>query len=248
MDPTNSPSGWQPDPTGRYEFRFFNGERWTSDVSVHGQRFIDPAGAPLAQTGRASLGGSAVLSPRRGFALASFWVGLGSFVLGWVPFVFVLGVAGAVTSIVFGVIALRRAHRATGRGAGFAFAGIVLAIATFGAAIAGFFFTRSVIREFDNFVDPGPNRTQIDGCIANGGLVTVDGSITNLDDVRHDYSITVRYRVDGDIVATDVADVQQVDAGETGTFHVTEFISDTTAAVECTVDSVSGPLPFGINN
>jgi len=35
-------SGWYPDPTGRFEYRYFNGRDWTTDVSTGGRRFIDP--------------------------------------------------------------------------------------------------------------------------------------------------------------------------------------------------------------
>jgi hypothetical protein len=34
--------GWYPDPYRRYELRYFNGQRWTGDVSVQGRRMIDP--------------------------------------------------------------------------------------------------------------------------------------------------------------------------------------------------------------
>ncbi|MBK8333056.1 MAG: DUF2510 domain-containing protein [Acidimicrobiaceae bacterium] len=41
METTSAPAGWHPDPTGRFEFRYYNGQRWTADVSLNGQRFID---------------------------------------------------------------------------------------------------------------------------------------------------------------------------------------------------------------
>ncbi|MEX1107166.1 MAG: DUF2510 domain-containing protein, partial [Ilumatobacteraceae bacterium] len=43
-----TPAGWFPDPLGRYEHRWFNGTTWTADVSLHGQRYVDPA--PLVAT------------------------------------------------------------------------------------------------------------------------------------------------------------------------------------------------------
>ena len=44
LDPLRSPAsaGWFPDPLRRFEFRYFNGERWTDDVSADGTRFVDP--------------------------------------------------------------------------------------------------------------------------------------------------------------------------------------------------------------
>jgi hypothetical protein len=40
-------SGWQPDPTGRHEYRYWDGTQWTEDVSDGGHTSIDPMpGAP----------------------------------------------------------------------------------------------------------------------------------------------------------------------------------------------------------
>ena len=38
---------WYTDPTGRHEFRFYNGEQWTGDVSNAGSRGFDPI-APVS--------------------------------------------------------------------------------------------------------------------------------------------------------------------------------------------------------
>jgi len=35
-------SGWYPDPANRYQFRFFDGARWTRQVSVNGVAYEDP--------------------------------------------------------------------------------------------------------------------------------------------------------------------------------------------------------------
>lgn len=53
---TNAPAGWHPDPTGRYEHRYWDGSAWTQHVSIHGQPQLDsrpvtqpaPATPPLA--------------------------------------------------------------------------------------------------------------------------------------------------------------------------------------------------------
>lgn len=37
---------WQPDPTGRHQYRWWDGERWTDNVSDAGQTSVDPVGAP----------------------------------------------------------------------------------------------------------------------------------------------------------------------------------------------------------
>jgi hypothetical protein len=46
----NAPApGWQPDPTGRHEYRYWDGSRWSDDVSDGGVASTDPvAGAPAA--------------------------------------------------------------------------------------------------------------------------------------------------------------------------------------------------------
>ena len=41
-------SGWYPDPTGRFEYRYHNDRHWTADVSTNGQRYVDPLPAPVA--------------------------------------------------------------------------------------------------------------------------------------------------------------------------------------------------------
>lgn len=42
---------WQPDPEGRYEYRWFDGQRWTDQVSHRGQVSRAPIGAAPAQGG-----------------------------------------------------------------------------------------------------------------------------------------------------------------------------------------------------
>jgi hypothetical protein len=44
-----SPAGWHPDPMSRYEFRYWDGTRWTEHVSRGGQTAVDPIeAAPVA--------------------------------------------------------------------------------------------------------------------------------------------------------------------------------------------------------
>jgi uncharacterized protein (AIM24 family) len=42
------PGSWRPDPEGRYEYRWFDGQRWTDQVSHRGQQSRAPLGAPPA--------------------------------------------------------------------------------------------------------------------------------------------------------------------------------------------------------
>jgi uncharacterized protein (AIM24 family) len=47
------PGSWQPDPEGRYEHRWWDGQRWTDQVSHRGQVSRAPVGAPAAPSGYA---------------------------------------------------------------------------------------------------------------------------------------------------------------------------------------------------
>lgn len=44
MDTPAYPAGWYPDPLGRFDHRWYDGTRWTADVSLDGVRRVDPAG------------------------------------------------------------------------------------------------------------------------------------------------------------------------------------------------------------
>ncbi len=42
-------AGWQPDPSGRHDYRYWDGAAWTDDVSDNGQTSVDPMGGAGAQ-------------------------------------------------------------------------------------------------------------------------------------------------------------------------------------------------------
>ena len=138
---------------GRFEYRYFNGVQWKWDVSVNGQRYVD---APVSQI---------VPQVRKGPTEAA---GHGNRIvrhrsmrqwfIGWVPFVFVLAAAGAITAIVFGILGLKTARRHDGYGRGSAVAGLVLSPVALAACVGGFFFTKAVVRELREFAEPGPAR------------------------------------------------------------------------------------------
>ena len=61
------PAAWHPDPTGRHEYRYWDGERWTDHVADQGQASIDPvdggggaggAAATTADTGEGETHGA----------------------------------------------------------------------------------------------------------------------------------------------------------------------------------------------
>ena len=42
MTDTSSPGGWHPDPFGRHELRWWDGNQWTEHVSTQGVAQLDP--------------------------------------------------------------------------------------------------------------------------------------------------------------------------------------------------------------
>ncbi len=231
-------SGWYADPQGRFEYRYFNGVQWTSDVSVNGQRYVDtPMAQPILPT---------PTPPRhRGKAIASMVMGISAVALGWVPFVFALASAAAVAAIVFGVLGLKSARLNDGYGHGFAVAGLTLAPIALLVCVGGFFFTAVVLREVRDFIEPGPHEVLLQlPCTIDHGTATLHGTIRNLDDHQRDYRIEVDFDT-GDDTQIDTVPVLHVAAGATAPWTSTVDIGGT--SVTCKVSKVYGPLPFDID-
>jgi hypothetical protein len=237
------PAGWHPDPTGRYEYRYFNGHQWTADVSVHGQRFIDSTSPATWQPGWGPEPPDASRRTR-GMAVAGFVVGLVSLALAWVPFVFVLGAVGAILALVFGILGTRAAARQDGHGRGYAVAGIVLAVVAMAVCVVGFAFTRVVLRQVNAYLAPGPNQVRIQRCEMSQltGLL-MRATIENLDTKVHRYEVTVEYRFADNSSQSEVVTVPSVEAGATREFssHITVVKA---GGVQCGITSVYGPAPF----
>lgn len=232
------PAGWHPDPVGRYEYRYYNGSQWTADVSVRGQRFVDPAGVPMwtpVQT-----------PPKRGFAVASFVIGLVALAGAWLPFVFVIAAAGAVTAIVFGVLGLRAASRSGGHGRGFATTGMVLSVLALPVCLVGWSFTRTVLREIDQYADPGPYSVELTRCdVSDSAPLSMEGTIRNDDAVTHTYSIDLEFVFTNGDTARQTVAVRDVPPGETETFRSTELVFGD-LQTRCRVANVWGPPPFDL--
>jgi hypothetical protein len=234
--PAQAAPGWHPDPWHRFEFRYFNGVQWTSDVSVNGQRYVD---APVQQR-------VAPTHPSRGLAITAFVSGLVGVVLGWVPFVFVVGGCGAIAAIAFGFLGVGAARRNDGYGRGFAIAGLALAPVAIATTVGGFIFTRSIVREFNDFVAPGPHELVEDQpCVVEGGRVTFHGTIHNLDDRAHDYRLFIEFSTVGAAPKTDAVLVRGVAADQTVEWKSSSVVLG--ESVDCSVTGVFGPLPFGFN-
>lgn len=256
VEPMRAPAGWHPDPTGRFEFRYFNGERWTSDVSVNGQRYIDELRSPTGLQPGWELPGHGSRANSRGLAIASFVVGLVSLLIAWAPFAFLFAAVGAITAIVFGTIALGRVKRKEGAGRRFAIWGVVLSVVALGLCVVGFLLTVTVVHEFHDFFNEGPHTEHVESCTTKDGLVSMTGTITNRDDVAHDYVVDVSYRSGGDLLDTDHVAVHDVAPGATEPFEASAFVSLTATVdsasglviddptVVCVIDDVTGPEPF----
>jgi Protein of unknown function (DUF2510) len=234
----NGLAGWHHDPMGRFEYRYFNGVQWTSDVSVNGQRYVD---APIAQF----VPQIAIKNPPRGKAIAAFVLAISALFVGWIPFVFVLATGAAICAIVFGVLGLKAARLQDGFGRGFAVAGLALSPFALAVCVGGFFFTQAVVREVRGFTDPGPNELFIEPpCVVSNGTATLHGRIHNLDGTVHDYRIIVHFD-DGINDTVGNAVVSEVQPDATAVWAASAPVSGTSA--ECNVTNVFGPIPFGVD-
>ncbi len=58
-----TPAAWHPDPTGRHDHRWWDGERWTEHVADAGVAAIDPLDAPARDSASSSTDDPAVTTP-----------------------------------------------------------------------------------------------------------------------------------------------------------------------------------------
>ena len=253
VDPGTSShrADWYPDPTGRFEFRYHNGVSWTGDVSVDGNRFLDPLRAPTSGPQPPPFAGVPFHeSSGTGKAKAAFVLALCSFLVGWVPFLCVLAAIAAILALIFGVGVLRR-HRREQRaitdrpGRGYAIAG--LAIAPIGLFVSGVgvWLTVLTLREVQSFTEVGRYTTTDVACNVDSSLATYRGTITNESSKIRSYEVTVEFLRPGTSVRRYIAStsVDDVAPGATAPVIVNEVVSD--EELDCNVVSVSGPLPFG---
>lgn len=241
---TQGVPGWYPDPMMRFELRYHNGHTWTADVAADGQRYVDPLGtrptAPQPTRPQPSPGA------RNPAATAAMTLGIVAVVIGWLPVIVVFGAIAAVLAIVFGVIGRRRA-RDRGVGHGAAVTGLVTGGAGLAVAVVGVLFTLAVFRAFDRFADPAAHAAVITGCTRVGDDVTAQGELTNLDDRAAHFSVRIFFVRPGTDNPRRAALVElgRVPAGVTAPFEVTRPVG--TDPIDCIIDSVRGPLPYGID-
>jgi hypothetical protein len=246
---------WYPDPTGRYEYRYYNGVSWTADVSRDGERTVDPAATSTSEAVRPPVTpGGPLLGPsggaggmRNGKATAALVLGIVALGLSWVPFLFVAGAVCGLLAIAYGVVA----RRATPRDPrGFDGVGIILGAAALVVCALGVFLTVRVVGEIDKFSNPPDYDVELTRCALDGTTLHVAGRLTNIDDRVGEFIVFVRTRVAGDSRMA-VIDLDRVAAGETEAFARDlrlgrDAIATSETEPTCVVTNVTGPYPFGV--
>jgi hypothetical protein len=234
--PPELPSGWFPDPHGRHDYRWFNGEAWTADVSDDGQRLVDPYGAaPVRRAGH--------LSPGNGLATAAITCGLLAPLFAWMPVFVVIGIVLGVLAVVFGVRGRRRA-REVGAGSGTALTGLIGGTVALVLSVVGIVLTVGLMRALDHFMSPGPVRAEVVSCNVGPGAIDLEGSLTNLSGASRSYTVYGVVREPGgtpDLVER----VSDVEPGATVPFtmHRSGRSADTGSCDARLV--VHGPAPWG---
>lgn len=238
-------AGWFPDPARRYELRWYNGHAWTGDVSVNGQRYVDPI--PASVSGPATpppMAGPPNGTPSRSLAVLAMIAGLVAVTTAWMPVVVVLGAIAALTGVVLGAIALSRVSSGLASGRGLARAGLALGVVGVALTPIGISLTGRVVDELRLFAEPGPLSVDITTCRVDDGRLDVTGSIVNLDDTVRGYVIILEL---SDIRGRD--DVVQISVDDVEPDRPRQWSTDAPSALDgdlrCSFD-VTGPYPFGI--
>jgi hypothetical protein len=241
-------SGWYPDPMGRFEYRYHNGQAWTADVSTGGQRYVDPLAPPgQGPVGPGPSGGGTLPPPGRragnGIALAGMVCGIVSLVIGWAPVIGLLGLVAACVGLGLSIPGLARARR-TGERRAFAITGLITSVAGIVLGVLGILFTVLLWRAVDRYESPGAHTQQLECGVDDGGFIVARGSVTNESTRTRGYSVLVRLDVD----ERHRVEVDDVAPGESGSFTVRSDQSGhgTGDADACAIVEVNGPVPFGL--
>lgn len=173
--------------------------------------------------------------------------GLGGLAIAWAPFLFVVGGLGAIAALILGGVALRRIKAGEAAGRGLAVAGMIAGVAALGLCVVGVILTGVVVREYDEYIRPGPVTAHVTTCQVDTTGVTLAGTVDNLDDRAHDYIIVIEVTDAAGARATAHATAGDVAAGRTADWHYTRLAPDMdTGAANCRVLGVNGPYPFGL--
>ena len=242
-----SSAAWWDDPTGRFDQRYHNGVRWTADVASDGVRYVDPLpGDPGTAVPPADPGRPAGSGGRNGAAIAALVLGIVGLLLGWVPYVFVVGAIAAVLAIVLGVVGLRRA-RTSGDGRAASTAGLVTGAVGLVAAVVGFFFTIAFSDALAAYDSPADHSAQVTACTRLGTRWTATVVLRNLSADEADFTVDVGFVRPGtdNVQRSDTLLVDDVPAGEERELEAQATLEND--AIECTVVRVRGPRPFGFD-
>lgn len=231
-------ASWQPDPTGRHEFRWFNGQGYTADVATAGVRSIDPLPVPAP--------GARPPGPSRGMAVTSLVNGLVALTLCWMPFLVVFGVLAGFVAVGTGLVAMRRIGQGTAGGPRAALGGAAFGIVALFASSIGLANTRSLVRDIERYADVGAFTIDIADCRLDGTTAVATGTIVNDSPaLTRTYVVRVSFSEGRDELAVVRTELEDVAAGDTAAFTVTSFVGTIDASrLDCAVESVSGPLPF----
>ena len=233
-------SGWYPDPTGRFEYRYHNDRVWTADVASGGRRFVDQLPASRGPTTPGRTGGQ----DGNGLAVAGMVCGIVAVVTAWVPFIAVLGLITATVGLALSIPGLARS-RQTGSRRGFAIAGIVTSVCGLVAGVLGIVLTVALVRAIERFDDPGPYDARLIDCTrGDSAELVARGELENRGDDAQTYSVLVRLAPD----ALDRVLVEDVPPGATVEFEAREVSRfDAPDDSSCRIVAVDGPPPFGLD-
>ena len=108
-------------------------------------------------------------------------------------------------------------------------------------------FTVIVARALDRYANPETNEAVVTSCEVDEGVVTAGGELTNLGDADADFTVRVAITRAGtdNVHRTATVELDDVGAGATVQFDLTTEVA--LEEVDCAVDDVDGPLPFGID-
>lgn len=222
--------GWYPDPTGRFEHRYFNGVTWTGDVATDGRRMVDAYADASATPGG------------NGLATAALVCGIVAAVFGALIFLFVVAAPLGVVAVVFSLIGLRRASR-VGSGRRAAIAGLVLGAAALALSAIGVVVSWDELvdayRRARDTIDVGRYALQIDECTPTGATVHVEGRLSNESHAAKAYriEIEVRTRDVADTVRTETR-IERLGPGATSPFSVDIPIDAPPEGVHCVATGV----------
>lgn len=225
-------AGWHADPTGRHQWRWWDGRAWTDHVAGGGVTGTDPIGGPPEPAARnpwVPSGGWAPTPPpgarTNGLALAAMVVGIVAAFFSVLVVFFFLAVPLGATAIGLGVAGRKRAsERPDGRGRGQATSGIVLGAIAVVLGVLGallVFFVIDWSEDIGGSADPDTYEVDPGACFFEDGVAVAEGELENTSGRVRSYEIVVEFEDDdGDRVAEASEDLDDVVPDESEAFRI----------------------------